>query len=966
MLRKTVVLLMAILLSCSFAWAVIRQPGTPYIRNFAKSDYQAAAQNWDVAQDTRGFIYFANNDGLLVFDGVRWQLYRIPNFSMARSVYIDHRGDIYVGAYNDIGRMAWSPNGKMTFSSLKDLIPEEYRNFDDVWNIFSYRDKVVFQSYNAAYFYREGSPVTVVAAPSRFQSAFQVWDRLIFNDLENGLMEFNGSRLTPMEGCRELTGSDISSILPYGSDNGVIICTRSNGLFIYDWKKLRKWDIPVSSTLIRDQVYSATMLQEHYYALGTVLNGLVIIDAEGNLVQSVNRKKGLQNNTVLNVFPDRAGNLWLALDNGIDYLTVNSPLTFIRNSDGFGAGYATVIHDGRIYLGTNQGLYVKEWGSGDSEEDYHLIPGTSRQVWYLGVHKGVLLCGHDRGTFIISGDKAELISNIAGGWKFQELRNHPGYLIGGTYNGIILFRWQDGTWKFVRRVEGFSESFRIFEEDEQGDIWMSHGFKGIFRVRLSSDLDSVTGYSFYNSKNGLPSDYYLSLFKIKGRLIVVSETEVYEYSPSDDIFVRSVYFNQLLSPVVAISFIKEDEEGNIWYVSRNRTGVFRLREDYTYEHVTVPFLLLAGKFIHGFESIYTWSPDHIFFGTEDGFAHYSPYTLNKGYQEFSAYITRAEALHQDSVFYYGRGQGHSSTGNAPFIFEYKNNNIRFSFTAPVYDNAGNIEYSWMLEGFDNHWSEWSRSFTREYTNLPDGKYTFHVKAMNQLGIESLPDSLDFTIARPWYKSLKACLAYFVSCLSLILLTIWFVNRRIERSRIRERLNNQRIYEAREQEYNRQALEADKEIIRIRNEKLHAEMIQRDKELANQAMNMVRRNEFLISLKDELNRLKISCNDEMTGRRILDIISGINREVDNNRQREVFENAFDEVHEEFLNRLKLKYPSLTPTELRLCAFLKMNISTKEIAPLMNISVRGVEICRYRIRKKMGIKRETNLTSLLINI
>jgi DNA-binding CsgD family transcriptional regulator len=946
--------------------AEIKDIGTPFIRNFTKDEYNAGTQNWCVAQDSKGFMYFANNEGLLVYDGVKWDLFRMPNLSMVRSVYIDSRGDVYVGAYNDIGRMVWSENGEMTFSSLRNLIPEEYRNFDDVWNVFSYKDKIVFQSYYAAYFYKEGSPVTVVTAPSRFQSSYSVMGRLIFNDMESGLMEYTGTRLTQIEGCGALTGQDIWSVLPFGTENKILICTLGDGLYISDGIGLEKWDVPVNRMLVRDQIFSASMVHETYFALGTILNGLIILDRDGNIVQQVNKKKGLQNNTILDVFPDRAGNLWLALDNGIDYVTINSPVTFIKSAEGFGAGYASVIYDGRIYLGTNQGLYVREWGNRDPGTDYVMIPGTYGQVWYLGVHKGVLMCGHNNGTYIIKGEKAELISRIPGGWKYYELKNHPGYLIGGMYSGMTLFKWQEGTWKFVRPVEGFNESFRVFEEDENGDIWMSHGFKGIFRVHLTSDLDSVANYRFYSSTDGLPSDYYLSIFRIKGMLMVVSETEIYEYVPADDNFVKSVYFNQLLSPLTAISYLREDPEGNIWYVAQNRIGVFRLQEDYTYEHVKNPFLLLTGKFIHGFESVYSWSPDHLFIGTEEGFAHYTSHTFYRGYQEFSAYITRAEALHQDSVFYHGRGEGDASRGGKSFRSEYQNNSLKFTFTSPVYDNAGNTEYSCMLTGYEDKWSSWSRSYTREYSNLPDGKYTFRVKARNQLGIESLPDSLDFSIAPPWYKSLTAYLAYVVAGMGLMLLIVWLVNRHIEKSNTRERLNNRRIYEAKEQEYIRQALEAEKEIIRIGNEKLHAEMILRDKELANQAMNLVRKNEFLISLKEVMYTLSKNCKDDPTGSRIQEIIHKISREVDSNRQREVFESAFDEVHEDFLNRLKSKYPQLTPTELRLCAFLKMNISTKEIAPLMNISVRGVEICRYRVRKKMRINRETNLTSLLINI
>ena len=144
------------------------------------------------------------------------------------------------------------------------------------------------------------------------------------------------------------------------------------------------------------------------------------------------------------------------------------------------------------------------------------------------------------------------------------------------------------------------------------------------------------------------------------------------------------------------------------------------------------------------------------------------------------------------------------------------------------------------------------------------------------------------------------------------------------------------------------------------------MIHRDKELANQTMDLIRKNKFLAKIKEELEKTKNSSNDAFLKEKISSLINKIDRDVDHSKQWEVFETAFDDVHEDFLNRLKLRYPALTPKELKLCAYLRMNISTKEIAPLMNISIRGVEICRYRVRKKLNIDRDTNLTSLIIDL
>ncbi|HUW94049.1 MAG TPA: triple tyrosine motif-containing protein [Bacteroidales bacterium] len=966
MARRSVLLIVLSLLFQGVAFSEIKEIGTPLIRNFSKHEYMAGTQNWAISQDHKGFMYFANNEGLLVFDGMQWQLYEMPNSSMVRSIFIDDRGIVYIGAYNDIGKMVSSPNGNLVFHSLKSYIPQEYQNFDDVWNIMPYRDKVVFQSYYAAYAYGEGSSVSIIKAPSRFQCSYSVSGRLLFNDVENGLLEFDGEKLISLEGCEELIGQDIWSVMPYKTANSLLICTLGRGLYIYDGKGLREWNIPVNEFLKKNQIFSAAPLQDRYFALGTILDGVIIIDDNGKMVQHINHKKGLQNNTILELFSDRVGNLWLGLDNGIDYVTVNSPITFLQSPDGFGAGYAAIIHNGKLYLGTNQGLYVTDWEDDKPGTTFTMVPGTYGQVWYLGVHNGLLICGHNNGTYLVDGKTAHLINNIPGGWKYHSLIHHPGYMIGGTYSGILLFRWDNGTWNFIRRIAGFNESFRVFEEDENGDLWMSHGFKGIYRVTLSENLDSVSASRFYNVKDGLPSNFNLNVYKIKSKLIYASESGIFEYNSQKDQFEFSVYFNQILSPLSSFSYLREDEKGNIWYVSDNKVGVFRIQEDFSFQHVTSPFTLLAGRFNKGFESIYTWSDEHLFFAIEDGYAHYSPHAYYKIFPEFSTYITRAVAMNPDSIFYYGRSILRDAGKATGYSFPFKKNGFRFTYSSPVYDNPGNIEYSYKLSGLDENWSAWSKAYSKEFMHLPEGRFVFMVKARNQLGIESLTDSLEITVLSPWYKSLIAWVAYVVLFISSALMLIWTISKRIEISGRNERLKHLRAYRAKEQEYIRQALEAEKEIISMKNEGLRIEMIQRDKELANQAMSLVRKNEFLIKIKEELQSLKESAQEENVSEKIVSIISRIKREVDHNKQREVFERAFDEVHEEFLNKLKTMYHSLTPTELRLCAYLKMNISTKEIAPLLNISMRGVEICRYRVRKKLGIDRKTNLVSLLINL
>lgn len=970
MIKRLLFIFMFGLILSVTGFAEIKKIGTPFIRNFPKREYKAGTQNWQVVQDKRGFIYFANNEGLMVYDGNQWQLYKMPNSSIVRALFVNKNGEIYVGAYNELGKMVSLPNGKMFYKSLKKFIPADNQNFDDIWSVFSFENKIIFQSYNCAFICTNDSNISVLKAPVRFHHAFKVNDRVFFNDLNAGLFEYDGKRLTDVPGTAHLKGMQIWAMLPLFKSNDLLIATLNDGIFIYNGKTMEAWGGAINDFLKKNQIFCATTIQDKYYVVGTIQNGVVVIDKVGNIIQHFFKKNGLQNNTILSVFADRSDNLWLGLDNGIDYVNINSSITFLQNTDGIGAGYVAIVNKGKLYLGTNQGLFVTDWQGQGQIDNLRLIPGTVGQVWSLAILDGELLCGHNNGTFLIEDEIAKSIDSTPGGWKYIQLKNHPGFLIAGSYSGLILFKKEGIHWRFSKRIKGFNESFRIFEEDENGDLWMSHGFKGIFKVSLNTQLDSVIFSHFYDSKDGLPTNYNLNVYKIKNKIVFTSKHGVYEYNALTDRFEKSVFFNQLLGPVVDISYLKEDRKGNIWYIawmnSINRAGLLKIKEDFSYQHVFAPFAIIAGKFISGFESIYEYSDDHYLIGTEDGFAHYNPSAENNQNPEFSTYITRATALHQDSVFYFGNNySGQIRKQISKLMFPYKGNAFRFVYSSPTYDNTGYIEYSHKLSGFSENWSSWSSSFTNDYTNLPEGDFVFMVKARNQLGVPSLEDQIEFMVLPPWYRTIFAYSIYFILAVCLTLATVWLIYLRIEASKRKERLKHLQTYRQKEQEYMRNALIDEKKIINLKNEKLRSEMIHRDKELANQTMDLIRKNKFLSNIKDELLKLKRPGNDSAFNDRISSLIVKIDKDIDHNKQWEVFESAFDEVHEDFLNRIKSSYPHLTPKELRLCAYLRLNISSKEIAPLMNISVRGVEICRYRVRKKLEIDRDTNMTSFIIN-
>ncbi|KOH43936.1 triple tyrosine motif-containing protein [Sunxiuqinia dokdonensis] len=958
--------LIVLLVVPAMVFGQIKNVGVPDIKNFSKQEYQGSAQNWQIARSSTNLMYFANNNGLLEFDGNHWRLYNLPNQSIVRSVKIDDSGRIYVGQQNAFGYLEPDEKGQLQYQSLVGLVPMEDRNFEEIWRIHLTDFGVVFQSYSHLFIYRNNQ-VSTVPLKNKVKFSFYVNGHLWIQDEAEGLLEYRHGHFFELQGTDLLTDKEIWDILPI-YNNRVLIGTANHGVFIYDGEQVTAWEGEGNDFLIETQIFSATKFQEAYYAFGTIQNGLLITDEAGNIIQHINKKKGLQNNTVLSIGTDRDDNLWLGLDNGIDYIDIGSPFTFMFEPEGLGATYTSLVHKDKLYVGTNHGLFVKDWPEKVTVDakGFRLIPNTVGQVWCLGVFNDVVLCGHDKGTYVVEDEQVEMISEVSGAWTFIELAQDEDYLLGGNYSGLTLFRKtaDQKSWEFVGQVKGFQESSKLMAQDEAGNVWMSHGYKGVFRIRLNEELDSVAHYDFYNSNDGLPSDIYINLTTIGEDIVYTTPDGIYAYQAENNRFERSEKHNEIFENQNDIDYIYEDQFNNLWFAAGNVPGVIRFLEDGTYTKVVAPFEKLAGRLISGFQHVHVVDIQNTFISLEDGLAHYSPSYQPKSASPLHVHIREVVNLLDGRDFYPSFID--ETLPEDSLTFSYQGNNLKFVYSSPDYKNLGKIRFSYFLENYSTVWADWSEESAAEFMNLREGDYVFNVKALDPFGNESEPASFSFYIKPPWYRSTVALLGYMIGAMGLIALVVWWVYYRMQISKRRERLKNLQEHRKRVHQYQREVLVSEKEIIKLRNEQLRGKMIHLDKELANQTMQLVQKNKFMGKLKNELKGLQGLVDDSAAKSKISLIINRIDKEFDNEKQKELFETYFDEVHEDFFKRLTERFPTLTPREQKLCAYIKMNISTKEIATLQNISSRGVEISRYRLRKKLGLDRDTNLSTFITSI
>ena len=213
-------------------------------------------------------------------------------------------------------------------------------------------------------------------------------------------------------------------------------------------------------------------------------------------------------------------------------------------------------------------------------------------------------------------------------------------------------------------------------------------------------------------------------------------------------------------------------------------------------------------------------------------------------------------------------------------------------------------------------------------------------------------SYSFVIKRPWYLSWWVLGVYLVLFAGLMAVIHRSYKRYYSRQRVKLIEENQKNLEL-------ARLAGEQEIIKLKNEQLQKDIEVKNRELAMTTMSLINKSELLNGIKNDLSNLQDKSSRDQ-------VIKVINRNLNNDHDWEYFQEAFNNADKDFLKKMHELHPNLTPNDLKLCVYLRLNLSSKEIAPLLNISVRSVEIKRYRLRKKMNLEHEKSLVEYILEI
>ncbi|MEO7444763.1 MAG: triple tyrosine motif-containing protein, partial [Ferruginibacter sp.] len=717
----------------------------------------------------------------------------------------------------------------------------------------------------------------------------------------------------------------------------------------------------------QDRINTAAAVNNEWIALATTKNGVNIIDLKGHLIQSFSKKEGIQNNNVLSVLLDNQGNLWMGLDNGIDCIAINSAIKLLNPNSQDASIYTARIFNNRLYAGTSSGLYSVELQQipdlSYSKGSFVPVANASGQAWGLSEINGKLLLAHHEGAYEVSDNSATRITPYLGFWNFVPMSSvfPTASIVSGTYKGLSFLDYRNNHFTESFKVPGFSETSRFVALDRFNNIWVSHPYHGVYKVTRTDGNNFIT--KLYTQSNGLPSSLNNHVFKIKGDVLVASEKGIYTYNTEKDNFEYSPLYGELFGKQ-SLRYLKEDEDGNIWFIHEKNVGIADMS---AHPPKLIYLPELNRKMLSGFEFIYPVDSKNIFMGGEKGLFHINYDQYKKNSRDIIVQLRSVKITDNlDSLLFGGyfwnvneiQQQGKNQVPN----IENRWKTIHFEFSSPEFGQKANLEYSFRLEGFNDKWSDWSGKTEKEYTNLPGGNYQFEIKARNNLGKESGVYAYAFIFQPPWYQTTWAYFIYTIIFIISVYLIYRAQRKKFLRQQIKYEQEQKNFLYLHQLEINK----AESELVTLRNEKLQAEIDYKNSELANSAMHLVHKGELLTKLKTELSQTMKMIDNNEGKTEMKKMIKVLTEDDKMDKDWEDFAQHFDKVHSDFIVGLKEQFPKLTSNELKLSAYLRMNLSTKKIAQLMSISVRGVEISRYRLRKKLEIPTGASLFDFLMQL
>lgn len=924
-MRKTVRIRLFFLLVLLpiLCWGGVNQPSffRRYVANVRPAEYGGESQIWSIENDTRGFLYLATGTTLTVYDGYVYENYTIDGYSVIRDLRYDARTDrLYCAGDNFFGYWVMDPSGTMTFTSL--YANRDFSRNEIFWRIIPLGDHLFLQTHEAVYLYDFQQMETL--APGRVGYLFQTGGHL-YAQIDSRIWCLGEKQLE----CISETLNDRIVLFEQDTDGSFIVLGETSGFarLVPDRNGFCRRDklFPETSRMLSElKVFSAIGRAGGGWIVGTVLDGAYRIDADGTVAESFNARAGLDYTTVLCLHEDAAGNLTLGADGGMAQVKNDGGEKFYYTlSAKIGYVYASTLWNDDLYIGTNKGLFRVKAGSDDGDPE--MITGTQGQIWNIFPCGEELIVIEDRGIYALdrAGNYAAVLPS---GWKLVPIPGRKHLFCVSDARGLMLMRLDDGErLRPCRRLKHYDNPDNSVLFDKYGYGWVEQLKGSVKRLVLDPDYTEVRECRTY--RVGRDPEMTIRAFSIDGEMLFTSGSDCYTYSPHADSLILSRYYTELFSA----------------FGSRTLNLFQHGSAFFNYAGNTVDAIVRVGTGTRIFRDVFSSSeidqlPQRFrrVFGWDD-------WSVACGFSECIGIISSREERSdvRPTVTLYKllcsrHGKSRSIPLDGEVVLPHGATDIEFRICSSP---RASLDYR-----FDNGpWQQVPHTGPLTVKYLGSGSHLLEFRFEDEI-----------LLSQPFFIERHLFLRWWFLAL-LVLALLLFVQGSLHLYRMRMR-------KLRQQFETRQKMLIEKEQVCHQNEMLSLELKERDKKLSMLALNDITVNNMLRDILNELDAATTAANRNDL-KKVRRCIEGYMRD---NGTWNNFEQYFNGIFDGFFDRLLARYPKLTNNDMKICAYVKLGMNTKEMASLMNIEISSAESARYRLRKNMGLTQNDSLTEIISKI
>jgi diguanylate cyclase (GGDEF)-like protein len=755
------------LLVCLAATAGAAERGLPQITVYPAEVHKTGPQSFDLAQDSRGILYFGNLQGLLSYDGAWWRLLKLPDDQAALSVATNAQGRVALGLVSDFGYLERNAAGEQQYRSLLPRIPAAQRTFGDVKAICAAGAGFLFVTEKSLLVWdgRNDARVAAEFHPDLAPRGCLSEGGAILLRSPQGMQRFDPAtnRITPAA----LTGQRVLHMIAR-ADGKVIAAvrdrTQEESLFLVDGNIATPWAADASAWLKGKNVSGGSRLNDGRIVITTRQHGLLILSgSEGSIEQIIGADAGLPDALINESRVDRDGSLWLAMEGPLVRIDLASPVTVFDIRRGLRGGAGDVArHAGRVYAAMTHGLYAI-----DEDGTAKRLEGVVEGGWRLRTIADELLVGTTKGIYRVdaAGAIERVIENDGEVYDIVPSPSDPSRVWLAQGAGVSSIRHHGKSWTFERIVPGTPTDISTVVEHD-GVLWAGTVFNGILRI------DDAAGAKPRVKQFGGGE---MNVYDVNGRVVFVrANGEILQIDNSGR-FIPDPILGHINAPR-GFFIAAGDPRGSVW-INSTPPRFFERQSDGTYAREGKPLVSVTAADI---QNVRVMPDGVVWFASDKGLFRYEPRATP------AAVAPQPPPLIQRVVA--GRERVLLQQGRTELPHNFGRMRIEF---APVSFRPG-VSYQYRLDPIDAGWSAWTDEPFIDYTTLAANDYTFRLRARGPAMIVGNETHWSFRVLPPWYRTVwaKALLAMLAIGIVLAVISVRTRALRRQAERLRARVAEQ--------------------------------------------------------------------------------------------------------------------------------------------------------------------------------